>query len=346
MSRRQQRPLRTISTRRRPVHPDDEGDNEEMATPVPHEAGPLVPSGPFPSTEPLVAPVPSVQVDNLTTHELTQRLVGLEGTVNQILAQLTAHFPPSTPPLEEQAHSSTAGPSQPSAHIPTLVEPVRSVDNMVGTMRNAPAQMVPIPLQREQLLSHYEGKISWEEYQVHLDVTSQANQWTLQTKRERLANSLRGPALSVLADLREDERMNYFFLTSALAEQFGRARLQPNYCLQLKTRKQKPQESLSDLANDIEKLVRGAYSDESREHRGKKGVEVFIDALSNRELAKLITLSKPATIQNAVDTALQLEAIGSSVSTTLIDHNRCFKCNSLGHFKAQCPKRARQNPEN
>ena len=290
--------------------------------------------------------------------EVIQRISRLEGTVDQLHQLLT---------------QLTARPQQdPSPAAPGLLGRVSTLENLMGTMNerlstllhqsehhqsimaatdsqhhpHPPSITIPPPNPREEPLSLYDGNIVWEEYQVHLEVTSRANRWDVQTIRDRLANSLRGPALSVLADLNTQERLDYSSLVRALAGHFGRTRLQPNYRIQLKTRKQQSNETLSDLANDIERLVRGAYPDELRVQRDQKAVEVFIDALSSRDLAKLIMLSKPPNLQHAVATALQLEAVAPSSASTKVEQSRCYNCNGLGHYKSHCPKRSRPNQEN
>ena len=190
---------------------------------------------------------------------------------------------------------------------------------------------------KEVALIPYDGTVIWEEYQVHLEVTSLTNSWSLVTKGCRLAQSLRGPALSVLADLPASDRLNYTVISAALSEQFGHARLTPNCLLQLETRSQKSNESLSDLATDIDRLVRGAFPEETRSNKAKKAVKTFIKALQDRELAKLITLTKPSTVQDALTTALELQVM-TATSTKIPSDNRCWGCKGVGHMRAQCPK--------
>ena len=220
-----------------------------------------------------------------------------------------------------------------AVHAPT--SPVQRNVN-IGTSQGPSKELIA----HEGSLLPYDGRTVWEEYEVHLAVTAQTNNWNEDIKGRRLAQALRGPALTVLVDLEPDERIMYFPLARALAERFGQARLVPGYQLQLENRLQNPNEKLTDLAAEIDFLVRRAYPEESRAYRNRLAVKSFIKALHNRDLARLLTLGKPTTVQDALTTALQLEAVGTpSIKQKESTGNiRCWACNDQGHMRSQCPR--------
>ena len=74
-----------------------------------------------------------------------------------------------------------------------------------------------------------------------------------------LAINLRGSAQSVLADLRQDERTNFRVLTSALAARFEPVQQSELHRVTLKTRLRRENETLSELAQDANRLIRLAY---------------------------------------------------------------------------------------
>ena len=81
----------------------------------------------------------------------------------------------------------------------------------------------------EGSLLPYEGKSEWEEYMCHVDVVAQANGWDGKRKTQKLASSLRGPALGVLCSLSPAERTQWIALTEALTKRFGQRNLAPKW---------------------------------------------------------------------------------------------------------------------
>ena len=130
-----------------------------------------------------------------------------------------------------------------------------------------------------------------------------------------------------MAELPPADRVDYDAICKAMAERFGQERLTLNYQLQLETRTQKAGESLTDLANDIERLVRGAFPGETLTKKSKTAVKSFVKALFDRELAKLITLTKPDTVQDPLSTALQLQSVTVPSNSLTATHDaQCWGC--------------------
>lgn len=61
---------------------------------------------------------------------------------------------------------------------------------------------------------------NWEDYLVQFELVAAINHWNETEKAFELTTSLRGPAQSVLTDLRPEMRVNYLHLTSALSSRF------------------------------------------------------------------------------------------------------------------------------
>uniref|UniRef100_A0A0K8SFD2 Uncharacterized protein n=2 Tax=Lygus hesperus TaxID=30085 RepID=A0A0K8SFD2_LYGHE len=152
---------------------------------------------------------------------------------------------------EATAHSSSSSASSehvPPARAPTLTQRVVALEHLLEgisqqllsiTQSRIPDQAVcsqerpHLNSQRERneprqdlvayegSLMPYDGKLSWEEYMVHLEVTAVANEWTTPRKGRKLASMLRGPALTVLTDLPPSVRTSYPDLVQALSSRFG-----------------------------------------------------------------------------------------------------------------------------
>ena len=105
------------------------------------------------------------------------------------------------------------------------------------------------------------------------------SQWSDAEKAAYLAISLRGPAATVLTNLPRDQHQNYESLVSALETRFGTAHQTELNCVRLKTRTRHQEESLAELAEDIERLVCLAYPNTTESMVEVLSKDHFIDAL-------------------------------------------------------------------
>ena len=85
------------------------------------------------------------------------------------------------------------------------------------------------------------------------------NQWNDDQKGNCLSTSLKGPALTVLGNLTTETRQNYRALVAALESRFRAAHQQELHRTRFKSRLRCREESLQELAEDIERLTRLAY---------------------------------------------------------------------------------------
>ncbi|KAF6207043.1 hypothetical protein GE061_018281 [Apolygus lucorum] len=188
----------------------------------------------------------------------------------------------------------------------------------------------------EGSLMSYDGKMPWEEYLVHVEVTSEANGWSEERSGKRLASALKGGALTVLSELPRAERTNYQAILKALSSRFGLRHQATRMRMLLEKRKQVAGEGLAELASDIERMVRAAYPDDPKAYRDTKGVQSFLDALRDTDLKRMLALTTPATVQEALRRAELADALGHNQQVR--NELKCWGCNLNGHTKATCPK--------
>ena len=81
------------------------------------------------------------------------------------------------------------------------------------------------------------------------------NRWRDVDKAACLAISLRVPAATVLTNLPPDQCQNYASLTAALQSQYGTAHQTELNRVKLKARTHRWEETLPELAEDMEQLV-------------------------------------------------------------------------------------------
>ncbi|KAF6199278.1 hypothetical protein GE061_007304 [Apolygus lucorum] len=189
----------------------------------------------------------------------------------------------------------------------------------------------------EASLLPYEGKTDWEEHMAHVDVVAQSNGWDEERKAQKLASSLRGPAMSILSTLPPNERTEWVSLTRALSKRFGQQNLAPKWQANLEARRQKTGESLADLAADIEKMARLALPGWPESCKDQMGVRSFLKALADEDLRRVLAAAVPESVQDALTRAQLIEAA--------MNKEVCWECGQGGHARAKCPKR-KQPQEN
>ncbi|GBN20800.1 hypothetical protein AVEN_167827-1 [Araneus ventricosus] len=96
---------------------------------------------------------------------------------------------------------------------------------------------------------------------TQLDVVSSTNGWTDFVKASQLVASLRGSAAEVLQGIPAGKLTDLTTVEKALESRFGDSHLTQFYRSELKARRQKPGESLQELAADVERLMCLAYNE-------------------------------------------------------------------------------------
>ncbi len=134
------------------------------------------------------------------------------------------------------------------------------------------------------------------------------NGWSETEKATFLAVSLRGSALAVLANLASDHRCNYDELMAALQKRFGSEHQAELHRAKLRSRTRRREESLQELLEDIERLVRLAYPDATPAMLQVLAKDQFIDALPDEEMRLRVRQLRPESPHQALQTALEIES--------------------------------------
>ena len=106
--------------------------------------------------------------------------------------------------------------------------------------------------------------------------------------------------------------MTYGELVAALEKRYSNSGQTILFRTQLRNRKRHKNESLSDLYNDISRLMGLAYPGPTNEQIDSIGVEAFIDALDGETLELRLRDKNPLTIDRAYREALTLESYSKS----------------------------------
>ena len=109
--------------------------------------------------------------------------------------------------------------------------------------------------------------------------------WSTQEKAAYLDVSLKGAAVNVLNGIPADRLYDYNTHLTALEAHFGSGHQAELNRMKLKNRVRKREEGLTELAEDVEKLIRLAYPDADPAMMELLGIVLdhFIDALHEEE---------------------------------------------------------------
>ncbi|GBN43980.1 hypothetical protein AVEN_174302-1, partial [Araneus ventricosus] len=129
----------------------------------------------------------------------------------------------------------------------------------------------------EEVEDKVQEKIEEVKEKVQFDVVSSANGWNNRVKASQLVASLRGTAAEVLQGIPSDKLTDLMTIENALEARFGDSHLTQFYRTELKTRRQKPGESLQVLAADVERLMSLAYAECPQDVRDSLAAQYFVD---------------------------------------------------------------------
>ena len=122
-----------------------------------------------------------------------------------------------------------------------------------------------------------------------------------------VAVSLRGQAQGVFGNL-ANKSHDYLRLEASLEKRFAPPNQTELCMVQLRERRQKASETLSELGQDIRRLTNQTYPSASADLRETLAKEQFIDALVSSDMRLRIKEARPVSLNNAVRHAVELEA--------------------------------------
>jgi len=153
----------------------------------------------------------------------------------------------------------------------------------------------------------FDGKDSIHSFLAHFEVCANFNSWTEEEKVSWLQWCLKGRAQQLLWDLSAGQLTNYDDLSSKLKQRFGSENQCEVYKLELRNRRRGPRETLSDLMQDIRRLMVLAYSAKTSEMWESVAINAFLEAVDDPDLALEVRKRGPSTLDGAYRDALLLE---------------------------------------
>lgn len=206
----------------------------------------------------------------------------------------------------------------------------------------------------------FDGKVSWEAYQVQFEMLADANGWEPDQRAAQLATSLKGAAMEILSQLSSTERQNYQLLVAALNRRYGTEHQNEVYRARFRTRTRNKGETLQELAQDLANVAHKAYPSANADLLKILLRDQFIDALDNANLKIQVKQAQPANLQEALARALEFESYVKTSSDSfktgggsgfkahkgeVTDGEKftgnCYYCKKPGHKIFECRKKKR-----
>ncbi|GBN13830.1 Transient receptor potential cation channel subfamily M member 2, partial [Araneus ventricosus] len=154
----------------------------------------------------------------------------------------------------------------------------------------------------------FDGQTSWTVFKTQFDVVSSANGWMDFVKASQLVASLRGSAAEVLQGIPADKLTDLTTIEKALESRFGDSHLTQFYRTELKTRRQKPGESLQELAANVERLMSLAYAECPLDVRESLAVQYFVDAIRAEDTQHSTRLMDAKDLKSSLAYSMKYEA--------------------------------------
>jgi hypothetical protein len=154
----------------------------------------------------------------------------------------------------------------------------------------------------------FDGKKPFEPFIRQFRACSKHNEWDEREQRAQLANCLEGQAQQILWDS-EIQVQTYSELEALLQKRYGAELQQDKHHLELKARKRRAKESLTDLHQDIRRLWTLAQLPLEGRSANALMIESFLDALNNPSLAHEVHWDKPKSYDEALNSALMAESL-------------------------------------
>ena len=152
----------------------------------------------------------------------------------------------------------------------------------------------------------------WFSWIQHFEDCADLNEWSDEKRCKFLSVRLRGTAMHTAQDLPADVRTDYNAYTKALTQAFMPKERVDLYKTEFRSRRRHPNERLGELAAAVRKLCRLAYPTAGADLVDQLAVDQFIDALDGRDTRLKVRETNPATLDEAVSRALQLEAMAEA----------------------------------
>ena len=157
----------------------------------------------------------------------------------------------------------------------------------------------------------FDGKTPLDEFVIAFENCARFNQWSRYDKAAYLRNSLTGSASQLLRDSASD---TYSELIGKLERRYGTKGQQERFRAEIRCRRRKKDESVTELAEDIRGLMALAYpGDQTASANVAVARDAFLAALDGPELEEKVRSREPEDLDVGCRIALRQEVIRNAI---------------------------------
>lgn len=156
----------------------------------------------------------------------------------------------------------------------------------------------------------FNGSSSFETFMCTFNTCAEYNKWSMDDKAAFLRWSLSGPAAQLLWST---DSLSYDELVEKLRARYGTKGIEERFQTELRCRRRQKNESIRELAQDVQRLVSLAYPGEKSKMLEHFARDSFITALDDPDLEIRIREREPEDLDTAVKYALRSEVVRNAV---------------------------------
>ena len=213
----------------------------------------------------------------------------------------------TVPPLTCLSYST---PSLRSTNV-TSANPLCITSNTPPIGSNITQNQGPLQFKRkEKEPDKFDGKnVEWRDYIVHFEKVAMWNNWHDSEKAQQLAMCLRGQAQKLLGQLRPSELNDFEQLKRVLTQRYDPQERSVAYRCEFCSRKRQKNESPSDFAYALRRLVSLAFPEMPYDCREINVLEQYLSTLGTSELKEHVIFKNPKSVDEAIAYTVEYEAV-------------------------------------
>jgi hypothetical protein len=188
----------------------------------------------------------------------------------------------------------------------------------------------------------FDGKSSFETFLAQFENCATYNAWNERDKVAHLRWSLTGIAAQLLWNTTD---LSYRQLVEKLQDRFGGKGLEEKFQNELRCRRRTKNESIRELAQDIQRLMTLAYPGERSKLSEHLARDSFLIALDDPEMELKVREREPEDLESAVKLAQRFEVFKGAVEATSSSNRRYNRAVTEEKCNGRCGAMARQGDD-